>query len=314
MGVNLENLEAALDAVEKETEKETVASPETEVKTSLEAKTEADSKPKHGGANERIRELVSATKELKTELESTSTTLKERDAEIAKLVELLQSKEQDSRIVGRINELYETKPEAKPLLEILDKAVRGEEVNFAEFSKEIAKSNLSKEDKANAQDSLIKTKELLDATKNDLEAQIADQRHEVIIHRTELLTNNYISQLPEEYGEDDIRIVRESLADRIDWDKIDSNPELLQAEFKKGFESTLKWYGSPKGAVKASKESKTKDTEVTPEKLQSFIKQDWGKLKTVEDKGSKRIEPEISDADFAAAMAESLRNVRRFQR
>lgn len=316
MGVNLENIDAALDAATKEIDKETGESPTPEVITSLEAKTESDSKPKKSGANERIRELVTATKELKDVLTEKDSVIKERDAEISKLIELVQAKEQDSRIVAKVNELWETKSELKPLLEVLDKAVRGEDVtqDLSKFSKEIDKSDLSKEDKAIAKDNLLKTKELLEETKGDLETQITNQRHEIIIHKVELLTDKYLKELPKEYGDDDIRIVRESLADRVDWDKIDENPELLNAEFKRGFENTLKWYGTPKGTVKASGETKG-NNEVTPEKIQTFIKQDWGRLKMVEDaKGNKKELPEVSDADFVAAMAESLRNVRRLQR
>lgn len=306
MGVNVD-IEAALEAAA--TGVETVTSPETVVDASEETKAEAEKAPK-GGANERIRELVGNTKELKTQLDDVSSTLKERDSEIARLVELLEFKEKDSRVVAKINELYETNTELKPVLDILDRAVRGEQVDLSQLG--ISKKEVAANPEG-VKDTLLQAKELVNSTKQELEAQIAEQRHELILSRADLLADNYLGQLPKEYGEEDVRIVREVLVDKIDWDAIDANPEALTNEFKKGFEKTLKWYGTPKGAAQVSNKSNEKVKEdITPEKLRAFSQQEWGRTRIVEDAKGKREELEVSDADFAKALGAALKNSRRF--
>lgn len=296
-----EALEAASEPEDAETED---SSPEE-----VSAEPEGSEKPrKSSGAQARIRELVEQTKELKAELDTQKNLVSERDEELKKLVDLAQTRENDSRVVKRIQELYETKPELKDMLEQLDKHVRGiEDVEEKESQAD------SKEEKA----ALKKHKETLEATKQHLEDQIADQRADLLLHKAELILGQYMDQLKStgDYSEDDVKVIQRVMQvddSIIDWDAIEENPDKMGEVLSSGFQKALDWYGKPRGSVKATEEGKPptpeQKTQSAKEKLDKILSQDYGKMKAVKTPAGKEVSvPEMSQEDFVAKMAEALR-------
>ena len=258
------------------------------------------------GAQDRIRELVAKSKELEEKFEKTNGTLTERDAEISKLLDLLQSREEDSRVVKRINDLYQD-DKHKPYIEYLDKIVKGEEPDKApEFS--------SNKVQKGAEDS-AKILNELNNTKAELETAMAEQRAELILDKADQFTDSWLKELPKEYTPEDKQVMQELLVNRVDWDGIEeADGKNLKEKMTEAFQKTLDQYGKPRGLNQAAPDTKEKEKE-TPEevqmKLRKFIDQPWGELET-DAKGVKT--PKVSEDQFTQALAQLLKRQNTFGR
>jgi hypothetical protein len=296
-----DSIKAALEAAASETEESSkeVSESEEEQETETEKTEEKVSSVTKGkNAQGRIRELVDRSKELQEQLDALGGTVTERDAEIEKLVDLLSLRENDTKIVQRINELH-ADPRFKPDIEKLDHLLRTGELPETEEIKGGEKES-----------SESKALRLLEQTRESLEERIADQEAEIILGKADILADRYIDELPDEYNDDDKRLLREILTDRIDWEKVEADPDMLAEAFAEGFQATLDHYGTPKGFVPAPKED-----EEEPEKkevtIESLLEKDWGKLKDVTTPDGKTIRvPAVSDAQFTNVLAEALRRSR----
>ncbi len=297
------DIEAALEEAAKPEAVIEGSSPEKSSGGEPEAEAEAQASKKGKGANDRIQELLSKSKELHEKLEKTSSTVTERDAEISKLLDLLQAREEDSRVVKKINELY-ANTEYKPYIEYIDKLVRGEEVT------EPPELSSKKTQKA-VEDSAKILKEI-SSTKADLEKAIAERDAKQILDKADSLTDSWLRELPKEYTEEDKKILQEALVNRIDWDVIEEkNGENLKQELQTGFQKTLDWYGRPKGLTPPKEESEKKEKESPEEaaqKLRKFIDQPWGEMEDRKDpKGNTARAPKVSDEEFSSALAQLLK-------
>lgn len=310
MDVN-EDLKTALEAVAEGDEADSSSDADTDdTKETQETKSE-DSKveeksteaPKGKGAQDRIRELVDKTKTYESDLEKVMGTLNERDTEIGKLVDLLEMKENDSRVVQKINELH-ADPRYTKMIEDLDKLIRGEEVE-ADDTDSSEKGEKGEKSEKNSSDDLIR---LIAERDDEVGQAFAEQQADLILHKADILTDKYIEQLPEEYTEDDKRLIQGLLADHIDWDSIEEDPDSLIDKFAEGFEETLEYYGTPKGMV--SEVDTKEDTRSSKEEIsvEDLVKADWGKLKTVKTPEGKEVKAAaVSDEDFTKALAEAMR-------
>lgn len=311
--VNLD-IESALEAASEEPTEESSESGETE-ETVVESKSESSSKestpskeaPKSSGrgAQSRIQDLLSNSKELESQLTEMQSTLSARDEEIGKLVDLLQLRDNDAKIVAKINELHQSDPRFKDMIETLDKAIRGEEVKFDEEEKNGEKPK---------DDPVAKAQQILKEAQGQMEESLADQQADLIFHKADLLTDKYVEGLPESYNEEDVNILRTVLVDHINWDAIEENPDSLNEVFAEGFQSALDWYGTPKGAAKTTAESEDTNTNkstyqpVTEERLKAYANQDWGKLKKVETPDGVSFTPEVAEEDFAKALGAAMKH------
>lgn len=292
---------AASESEESSTEETAESTEETTEESSEEAESKADEKSEAKGKNaqSRIRDLVSQSKELQEELDTLKGTVTERDTEIGKLVDLIEARENDSRIIQKINELHED-PEWKPIIEDLDKAVRGLPVERSS-------------DKSDESDDKIDSKALkvLEDTQAVLQDRILDQQAEILLGKADVLADRYIDELPEEYNEDDRRLLRGHLTELIDWDAIEENPDDLPEIFAQGFQATLDYYGQPKGFVPESKSDDTDDSESRQVSDEDLVEKDWGKMREVKaHDGTVIKEPAVSDEDFQAVLAEAIRRSR----
>ncbi len=266
--------------------------------TSEEAKApEGDKKGRT--ANDRIRELVARTKGLEDELSNYKNSVGEKDKELGKLVDLLQARENDARVVKKIQELHNTNSKWKDTIEKLDKVIRGEEVEEEDTG-----------DKTKDR-SIEKAKDLIQSTRRELDDAIADQKADLLLHRSELLIDRYMEELPAEYTDEDKRRLGSVLKHHIDWNAIEENPSKLSDLVHAGVQDAVTWYGAPIGSAPKAPE-KGADTKVMPEspqeRLDKIMKLDYGKLKTVKTStGQESKVPEMSDDDFVKLLGESLK-------
>lgn len=296
MSKDVNDLTAALEAAAVEESTSTEES-STEV-TGEEAETPEGEKGKPGrGAQARIRELVEKTKGLEEELNNYKNAVGEKDKELGKLVDLLQARENDTRVVKKIQELYSTDSKWKDTIEKLDKVIRGEEVE-------------EEPTESKAQDkSIEKAKDLISSTRKELDEAIADQRADLLLHRSELLIDRYMSELPAEYSDEDKRLLGSVLKNHIDWNAIEEDPRKLSDLVHAGVQSAVTWYGTPKGATPKQPEKGNETKPESPqERLDKIMKLDYGKLKTVKtNTGTETKVPEMSDDDFVKLLGESIR-------
>lgn len=300
MNKDVNDLTAALEeaAVEESTSTEESS---TEV-AGEEAPTPEGEKPKSGrakGAEARIRELVEKTKGLEDELSNYKNAVGEKDKELGKLVDLLQARENDARVVKKIQELYTTDTKWKDTIEKLDKVIRGEEVE--ELTADTKGSDKSIE----------KAKDLIQSTRKELDEAIADQKADLLLHRSELLIDRYMAELPKEYSDEDKRLLGSVLKHHIDWNAIEENPAKLSDLVHAGVQNAVTWYGSPKGTAPAQPDKGNENTtkpESPQERLDKIMKLDVGRLKTVKTPtGTETKVPEMSDDDFVKLLGESMK-------
>jgi len=160
---------------------------------------------------------------------------------------------------------------------------------------------------------LAEAKRLIQESQDQTAQLLADQADELILHKADILTDSYIAELPDEYNDEDLNIIRTVLVDHINWDSIEENPDVLPEAFAEGFQSALTWYGTPKGSAPApakageSDETATETESMTEEKLAKFVDQDWGKLKEVETPDGKVLVPEVSDEDWPTVLADVMK-------
>ena len=292
--------ESAADAKEEveETEAEVEAKAETETK-------ETDSSKGKGNAQDRIRGLSGKVKDLSTQLDGLSGKLTERDQEIAKLVDLLEIREKDSRLIERINELYESGPEeVKATIKNLNDVLTGVNTQLEDV-KEQAKDAKDAGDKSTLKE-IGRLQKELESTKSTLENQIADQSDQILLDKSDKILERVFAELGEEYTADDRRVLSKEVIDQINWEAIEENPDALEQQVLEGFTKTKEWYGTPRGAL-----LKGDKKEVTPDiSVDNLLKVDWGKTKEV--KGAKVAE--YSDATFTDALAEAMRQANRTSR
>lgn len=319
MDVNTD-IEAALEAAASEQETEESSTEEESKETVVESTSEEDSektetKAKGKGAQGRIQELIQANKDLETKLGELTGNVTARDEEISKLVDLLEMRENDARVVQRINELHASSPEFKDIIEDLDKAIRGEEIKPRTLSKGSEETGEDTKKAESVDEVLERAKKFVEESQQGLEQKLADQQADIILHKSDILADKYFEELAEKsYNEEDIRILRGVLVDHIDWNSIEDNPDDLNKLFAEGFQKCLDWYGTPKGAATAPKGDETKSEgrkEITQEDLDKYAGQDWGKLKAVKTADGETLQPEISDEDFTQSLARMLKEQNR---
>lgn len=302
MAGSSEELAGALEQAATGTE-ESGSTTDKEAKVSSEVQPkETDTKtPSQQVPYTRFKEVVDQKNDLSSSIEELSEKLAERDQEIGKLVDLLQARENDSKIVEKINELHANDPRYSNMIETLDKALQGihEEVESGKTTPEQAE---------------VKAAELIRDTREDIADALADERSERILDRADVYIERFFDALPDQYADEDKDILSDALVDKIDWEAVEENPDALIDVLSEGFQNTLNWYGEPKGALRAAKPSGDGETD-TPKASEPTVEEiagrDWGKLVTAEDsKGRKYLKPELSEEDFTSSLAEVIRRGR----
>lgn len=301
MGASIEDITAKLEAAASDKTTETPTEVEKETVVATDDKTET---VKKSGAQDRIQELVAARKEAERRFEELSAKYAEKESEIGKLIDLVQDREQDARVVAKINELH-SDPKFRDIVETLDKAIRGVEVEV--------KAAAAKDTAPAPNTDLLKNVQAdIEQARAEAAAQAADQKSDLLLMKSDLVLEKLFEQLPDtEYTEDDRKVLNSALADMIDWDAIEAEPAKLEGEVARGFQKAVDWYGNPKGRIAAEATSKTNGTTDAKSKdTVDLSKLELGKMKT-ERVGNKDVSrPVLSDDDFSQILAEELRRSR----
>jgi len=303
MGASIEDITSKLEAATN-ADKVTATPTETEKETVV----ATDDKPetvKKSGAQDRIQELVAARNEAERKFEELSAKYADKESEVGKLIDLVQDREQDARVVAKINELHQD-PKFRDIVETLDKAIRGVEVEVKAVAKDADKAPAPNVD-------LLKNVQAdIEQARAEAAASAADQKSDLLLMKSDFVLEKLFEQLPDaEYTADDRKVLNSALADMIDWDAIEAQPNLLEGEVARGFQKAVDWYGNPKGRIATEATSKTKDaTDAKSKDAVDLSKLELGKMKT-EKVGNKDVtRPVLSDDDFSQILAEELRRSR----
>lgn len=296
---SIEDIASKLEEASKGVVETTETSTEVE-ETETDEKTETVAKK--GSAQNRIQELVSARKEAERKFEELSTKYSEKEAEVGKLIDLVQDREHDTRVVAKINELHQD-PKFRDIVETLDKAIRGIEV-------EVAKADM----KANANhepnvDLLKNVQADIARSREEAAFQATDQKSDLLLLKSDLVLEKLFEDLPStEYNSEDRKILNSALTNMVDWDAIEATPSILENEVAIGFQRAIDWYGNPKGRIAAENSKET--TEAKSKEAIDLSKLELGKLKVERVDNKDVLRPVLSDNDFSAILAEELRRSR----
>lgn len=282
----------------------TPASP-TDVE-SKEVAASADDKADSGkgkGATDRIQELVSARNAAQAKFEEAMAKLQAKEAENSKLIEIAQSNQQDAEVIAKINELHKN-PSYKDLIEKLDKAIQGKDVEAAKVESAAAQATTPTTTDNNE---LKQIRAELQATRQQAAAAIADQKQDLLLQKSDVILKELFGQLPaNDYLSKDRQIIQEMLVERIDWDGIEKDPNALENKVASGFAKAIEDYGDPRGriAAQAAKETTPKGESTTDV---DFTKLELGKLVTEQRNGKTVSRPAINDDDFSSLLAAELK-------
>jgi predicted RNA-binding Zn ribbon-like protein len=304
-----EDLTKALEAVAKETaedksELDPTSSEGSETKEASDEASKAKGKStavpytRFKEVNDKLSAQAKAVEELNEKLVK-------RDEELSKMVYLLSERDQASRTVEKINELYTSKPELRELIDTLDAAVKGQEVAIEKAEDKKAEAE-AKGDLKTVRE-IEKVTKQLETTKSELEKSLAETQADLILDKADRILQQYFDKLPEQYNEDDRKVLSDRMVDKINWDEIEKDPSKLNSVLARDFKSTVEWYGTPRGTNKAEVETKTEETTKEPT-VEALRTADWGKMKVVKDaKGVEMTVPVVSDEDWTKALAAAIR-------
>jgi len=311
MASDVNELKDALEAAASE--EEVAEESSTDANAEAAAEEDADkSKPKPGkNAQARIQELVATRRKLEADLETRQADLRKKDTELGEVLKMLQAKESDSRTIQAIKDLHARDTKWRTTIENLDKVLKGEEVELEDEPVD------GKPKERSEAAELAKVRDLLTKSQADLEEKVAEQRANLILDRVDRIVDRYMTNLPEGYGQEDRRILQETLSDHIDWNAINQTPDDVQKQVVAGLQKVITWYGRPKGELAAPSKDAPNGASVTQPtdpkvELEGLLKRtDYGKAKIVETKeGGKRFEAAVSDDAFVADLAKALRAAR----
>ena len=283
----------AAAAAEESSTTETVETKTTEEETKVEENAEKQIPyPRFVEVNSKLKEAVKAQ-------EATVTQLAESNEKLVRMAELLEAKDDDVQTLNEIKS-YINDPEMKAHVEAIDAKLRGleKEVETGETTPEAA---------------LAKTHALLEKTRVEMADAQATAQAEQLVAKTDIIAEKLLAQLPEEYNEADRTTLAKLWTNGMNWDDAVKHSDDLPEFLTKEFQSVIDEYGTPRGslvsATEAEETTKEAETAQTPEQeLEAVMKQPWGAVKEVETKGgATRVEAELSDDDFNAAMAKIIK-------
>jgi hypothetical protein len=291
------------ESVEKVTEPST----ETEVTETEEVTKTSEGKGKDNAVPyNRFKEVVDQKNDLNQRFEALETQFADKQTELGQLIEVLQNRENDAAIVTAIREIARTgTDEQKGLVDQLDKILKGEELPPEEDDVEGKSDPKSADDK--------KFIKLIEKTREELTEHAADQQTDLLLMKADILAEKYFEALPPQYTEQDKQIISKLLIDDVAWDSIEGNPDSLNDEVAKSFERTLELFGDPRGSVAEEevKEESTTEVKAPEPEIPEHLTKDWGNLKSVTlPDGKTTLQPEFTDEDFRAGLAEELRRTR----
>jgi len=288
---------AALEAAIAGTDADSTTAQETTESTKVETTTttadDGDKKQSQTVPYDRFKEVNEKSKAAIGKIEALEAQLAESQASLTKLTDLVNEKESDSDLVRRIQALAADDKYREHVLAI-DNKLKGIEI-------EEEKGEITPE-QADA-----KTRKLVEDTRDELQAALAEQQADAILARADIIADKLLDSLPEEYTDKDKEVIADLWTNITDWDKIEQSPDELSGFLSESFQTSLEKFGKPRGGLVTNETTETtKETTATltpEEELRQLVDKDYGK--TVEKDG--KVESELSDAEFSAAMAKAMK-------
>lgn len=294
MGVEETQLEAAIAAAEATAQPTDVAPVD---KVAAQTQDPAATKAKVTTIPyDRFQAVVEQKNNAFLEMETLRTQLDQRTAELGRAVDLIQTKDRDAQLVAEIRRLSEN-PKWRDTIERLDKAVRGieDDVEEGKVSETKGDERVFKE---------------IEKAKAEMREQLADTQAETLLDRANTMAREYMANLPDQYTDEDKRVISRLLVDTIDWDGIEAQPTNLANFVAAGFQEAINVNGTPRGIERAAITTSNQESVKEKDALNTLLSAEWGKTREV-DRGGKTIrEPIVNDGDFTKALAAVMRESR----
>jgi hypothetical protein len=276
------------------------SAPETAEVTPTE---EADVSGENRVPQSRFNEVNQAAKLAREEAEHARATLAETQDKLVRMAELLEAKEADVRTLNEIKS-FVNDPEMKDHVIAIDHKLKGIET----IREEVDAGTTSPEDAVRL------TQELLDEAREEMRDTQADVQADQLIAKADALAERLLNALPEEYNAEDLAVINDLFHEKVDWDAAVAYPDSLSEILTEGFQATIDRYGMPRGALFNAAEVEVLTPEPaeipqTPEEeLAELMELNWGGTRVVETTGGRtKVEPELSDDDFNAVLAQTIR-------
>ncbi len=270
---------------------------ETVETSTTEEVTETEEKGENRIPQSRFNEVNSSLKEAREAQEATVAQLAESNDKLVRMAELLEAKDDD---VNTLNEIksYINDPSMAEHVKAIDAKLRGieEEVETGESTPDQA---------------LERTNALLEQTREEVADAQASVQAEQLVTKADIIAEKLLEQLPEEYNEQDRSTITSLWTNGMDWDEAVADPDNLAELLTRDFQAVIDEYGVPRGSLVTTEEAEENETVTaqTPEQeLEAVMGLDWGATKEVATKaGGTRVEADLSDDAFNAAMAKIIR-------
>jgi cell division protein FtsB len=279
--------QAVKEAAAPESKEE--ATSDTKSEEGTKEKSEEDRKTSDHVPYERFKTKVDQVNELEGKLNEFTEREKQLEAQVSRL-------ETEHDVLERVRNLADN-PKYRPMVETLDKAIRGieEEVDSGEKTEKEAETD---------------TKKLFDDHKAELEEAFADQRADLLLQQSSSYAERLMDALPDTYNEQDKAAISQLWTPEVNWDSIEDDPSTMKSELLDSLTKVLKKYKTPRGELEQKvKELETK-TQSIPEikdpedELKGILDKEWGKVNTAEDG---KASPDLSDDEFTRALARVMR-------
>jgi hypothetical protein len=250
----------------------------------------------------RFNEINESLKATKLEASETRDQLAESQDKLVRMAELLEANKTDVTTLNEIKSFIND-PEMKDHVIAIDNKLKGIEA----IEEEVETGTTTPED------AVTKTRELLDEAREELRDTQADVQADQLIARADSFVERLLQGLPDEYNAEDLGVINDLFHEKVDWDAAVADPDNLSEILTKGFQATIDRYGMPRGALFDAAEVDVLTPEVTePEQspadeLAELMELPWGGVKTSEVNGKTVVEPEMSDDDFNAVLAQAVR-------
>ena len=291
--VNAQTVEEKLEAAVASSTTETVVeeTPEEEVVEGKESKTIP---------YKRFTEVNTKLKDSNESKDLLTEQLAEQNDKLVRMAELLELKEQDVQTLNEIKS-FVNDPSMEEHVRAIDNKLKGIETA-------VESGDLDPDEAQN------RTRELLEQTREEIADVQATASAEALVARADVIADKLLAQLPEEYNEQDRSVIQDLWTEKMDWDKAVADPDSLSDILSEGFQETLNRYGTPRGALFTGEEvveltpEPAADVQTPDEELAELMGRPWGATKEVEGRGGvTKVEAELSDDDFSAAMAGLIR-------
>ena len=291
------NLEAALQTEESPT-------PETGSKSQAETESKSKETPKTV-PYARFKEVIEEKNTKASQYEQLSAKFTEQASALANLTKMLEASKPDTDLVKEIKALQHD-PKMLPHLEAIDRRLKG-------LEEEVEETGTADKDK------VADIRQALKQQKEQLSEQLQAQQADITIQRADAIADKWLESLPDEYTEQDRKVISKLWANEVDWNVLETQPDKVQEHLKDTFKSVLNDFGVPRGKLIDPDDPDSYEIEYnepekkTPEQelMEVISGKEYGKVVDVERGGKKSRAAAVSDDEFAADMAKVLRGNRR---